>query len=207
MIFTPDFQARLKLRGQAWLEIIKIGLIALAIVWPIRLFIICPFYVKGASMEPNFYDKEYLIIDEISYRFKQPERGEVIVFRYPEDPKEYFIKRIIGLPGETIKMDKGSIYLQDKSTNEWTKIVENYLPATDQTFSFDSDQVTLGADDYFVLGDNRENSRDSRYFGPLNRRYLTGRVLWRGWPLHRAQFFRAPVYSADPTDQTVKTFD
>ncbi|HNW20023.1 MAG TPA: signal peptidase I [bacterium] len=194
MIFTYDFKARLRLWGISLLEIVKVGLLALAIVLPIRLFIVCPFYVKGASMEPNFYDKEYLLIDEISYRFQAPQRGEVVVFRYPQDPREYFIKRIIGLPGETLKMDQGDVYLLDKSTNEWTKITETYLPSTDQTFALDSNELTLGPDEFFVLGDNRAHSRDSRFFGPLNRRYIVGRVMLRGLPISRAQIFKTPSY-------------
>lgn len=194
MIFTYNFKARLRLWGISLLEVAKVGLLALAIVLPIRLFIVCPFYVKGASMEPNFYDKEYLLIDEISYRFQAPQRGEVVVFRYPQDPREYFIKRIIGLPGETLKMDQGDIHLLDKSTNEWTKITETYLPSTDQTFALDSKELTLGPDEFFVLGDNRAHSRDSRFFGPLNRRYLVGRVMLRGLPISRAQIFKAPSY-------------
>jgi len=194
MIFTYNFKARLRLWGISLLEVAKVGLLALAIVLPIRLFIVCPFYVKGASMEPNFYDKEYLLIDEISYRFQAPQRGEVVVFRYPQDPREYFIKRIIGLPGETLKMDHVDIYLLDKSTNEWTKITETYLPSTDQTFALDSKELTLGPDEFFVLGDNRAHSRDSRFFGPLNRRYLVGRVMLRGLPISRAQIFKAPSY-------------
>lgn len=194
MIFTYNFKARLRLWGISLLEVVKVGLLALAIVLPIRLFIVCPFYVKGASMEPNFYDKEYLLIDEISYRFQAPQRGEVVVFRYPQDPREYFIKRIIGLPGETLKMDQGGIYLLDKSTNKWTKITETYLPSTDQTFALDSNELTLGPDEFFVLGDNRAHSRDSRFFGPLNRRYLVGRVILRGLPISRVQIFKAPGY-------------
>ena len=194
MIFTYDFKARLRLWGISLLEIVKVGILALAIVLHIRLFIVCPFYVKGASMEPNFYDKEYLLIDEISYRFQAPQRGEVVVFRYPQDPREYFIKRIIGLPGETLKMDQGDVYLLDKSTNEWTKITETYLPSTDQTFALDSNELTLGPDEFFVLGDNRAHSRDSRFFGPLNRRYIVGRVMLRGLPISRAQIFKTPSY-------------
>ena len=194
MIFTPEFQIRWRARWRSFLEIVKIVVISAAIVIPIRLFIVCPFYVQGASMEPNFYDKEYLLVDEISYRFREPERGEVVVFRYPEDPREYFIKRIIGLPGETLKIDNGGVYLLDKSTNSWTKLAESYLVSDSDTLAFEAQQVTLGPDEFFVLGDNREHSRDSRYFGPLNRRYLIGRVMFRGLPLKRVQFFKAPTY-------------
>ena len=91
------------------LELVKITFISLAIIIPIRYFLIQPFYVKGASMEPSFYDHEYLIINEINYRFSKPQRGDVVVFRYPVDPRQYFIKRIIGLPGERVKTEKGEI--------------------------------------------------------------------------------------------------
>lgn len=202
MILTYSFKARLRLWALSFLEVAKVVLIAVAIVLPLRLFVACPFYVKGASMEPNFYDKEYLLVDEISYRFQQPQRGEVIVFRYPQDPREYFIKRIIGLPGETLKMDKGSIYLlQDKSMDKWTKINEAYLPPTDQTFSFDNNQITLGSNEFFVLGDNRDHSRDSRFFGPLDKHYIIGRVILRGLPLKRAQLFKAPSYQLNQISQ------
>ncbi|HLD69247.1 MAG TPA: signal peptidase I, partial [Candidatus Omnitrophota bacterium] len=86
------------LKSFIW-ETVKVVVISLAIIIPVRYFLIQPFYVKGASMEPNFYDQEYLIIDEISYRFREPQRGEIVVFRYPRDPASFFIKRIIGLPG------------------------------------------------------------------------------------------------------------
>ncbi|HNW55535.1 MAG TPA: signal peptidase I [bacterium] len=203
MIFTDDFKARLRLLSLSLLDAIKIGLVALAIVLPIRLFLVCPFYVKGASMEPTFHDREYLLIDEISYRFNQPKRGEVIVFRYPQDPKEFFIKRIIGLPGETLKFVNGQVYLlKDKSMNTWTKVDESYLPAENQTFALEDGEVTLGSEEYYVLGDNREHSRDSRYFGSLHRRYFIGRVMFRGLPIKRAQFFEAPTYTLTETGNT-----
>lgn len=199
MIFSYEFRARLRLLGLSLLDALKIGLVALAIVLPVRLFLVCPFYVKGASMEPTFHDREYLLIDEISYRFQQPQRGEVIVFRYPQDPKEFFIKRIIGLPGETLRFTSGDIYLQDKSNNSWTKINESYLPTSDQTFALEDKEVTLSDEEYYVLGDNRGHSRDSRYFGPLHRRYFIGRVMLRGLPLKKAQFFKAPTYNLTET--------
>ncbi|HPD07682.1 signal peptidase I [Patescibacteria group bacterium] len=194
MIFTPDFKVRWRARWLSFLEIVKIVIISAAIVIPIRLFIVCPFYVQGASMEPNFYDKEYLLVDEISYRFREPQRGDVVVFRYPEDPREYFIKRIIGLPGETLKIENGGVYVLDKSNNSWTKLSESYLSSSNETSAFETKQITVGPDEFFVLGDNREHSRDSRYFGPVNRRYLIGRVIFRGFPLKRLQFFKAPTY-------------
>src|SRR3989344_941482 len=92
-------------------ELVKVVAISLAIIIPVRYYLIQPFYVKGASMEPNFYDKEYLIIDEISYRFHTPARGDIVVFRYPRDPEEFFIKRIIGLPGERVQIKDGFVFI------------------------------------------------------------------------------------------------
>ena len=93
------FLAKVKAAASYILELVHVVVISLAIIIPIRYFLIQPFYVKGASMEPSFYDHEYLIIDEISYRFREPQRGDVVVFKYPNDPSQYFIKRIIGMPG------------------------------------------------------------------------------------------------------------
>src|SRR4030043_1009546 len=90
-------------------EVSKIVILALLIVIPIRYFIFQPFFVRGQSMEPNFENGDYLIIDEISYRFRDPLRGEVVVFKYPNDPSQRYIKRIIGLPGETIEIQGGQI--------------------------------------------------------------------------------------------------
>src|SRR3989339_174157 len=92
-------------------EVIKVVLISLAIIIPVRYFLIQPFYVKGASMEPNFFDHEYLIINEIGYRLAKPQRGDIVVFRYPKDPRQYFIKRVIGLPGETMRIKDGKVFV------------------------------------------------------------------------------------------------
>ncbi|MBU1029530.1 signal peptidase I, partial [Patescibacteria group bacterium] len=106
-------------------ELLHVVVISLAIILPIRYFLIQPFYVKGASMEPNFHDHEYLIIDEISYRFGQPERGDIVVFRYPDDPRQFFIKRIIGLPNEHIEISRGGVYLYDEAYPDGYRLEEN----------------------------------------------------------------------------------
>ncbi len=166
-------------------EVVKVVLISLAIILPIRLFLAQPFYVEGASMEPNFYQNEYLIIDEISYRFNDPQRGEVIILKNPQDQRAYFIKRIIGLPGETIAIRDGRVYINDQ------KLEENYI----EHFSSDThNPITLGPDEYFVMGDNRSNSRDSRQLGPIPRDLIIGRVWLRGWPIDRIHSFNLPDY-------------
>ena len=178
-------------------EFLKVIIISLVIILPIRYFIIQPFYVKGASMEPTFHDHEYLIIDEISYRFHGPQRGDIVVFRYPQDPQEYFIKRIIGLPGEKIEIHDGQVYIYNDKNPDGTALDESaYLDASIKTYSVSSDIITLGSNEYFVLGDNRNSSRDSRSFGAVNASFLTGRVVFRGWPFKVMTVFHTPPYSA-----------
>lgn len=176
-------------------ELIKVVVISLAIIIPVRYYLIQPFYVKGASMEPNFYDKEYLIIDEISYRFHEPARGDIIVFKYPRNPEEYFIKRIIGLPGERVQIKDGFAYVYNKENPQGIKLEETYLPAGDKTYGLNEEIVTLSDSEYYVLGDNRNSSKDSRSFGPVDKKLITGRVLLRGWPFNRIDIFSAPEYS------------
>jgi len=183
----------LRSTGEFILEIIKVVVISLAIIIPVRYFLIQPFYVKGASMEPNFYDHEYLIIDEISYRFSDPERGDIIVFRYPKSPDQYFIKRIVGLPGEQVEIKDGQVYVYNKDYPEGKTIDENlYLAADTQTHS--SELIQLDGDEYFVLGDNRTFSMDSRNFGAVPRKYIIGRAWLRGWPINKISVFSTPEY-------------
>ncbi len=173
-------------------ELIQVVVISLAIILPIRYFLIQPFYVKGASMEPSFIDHEYLIIDEISYRFRSPERGDIVVFRYPADPRQFFIKRIIGLPGEKVKIASGKITIyNDEYPDGWAP-AEPYLERG--TYTNGERTYELESNEYFVLGDNRNSSLDSRVFGPLAGKYLIGRAWLRGWPLDRLAVFEKPIY-------------
>ncbi|MEK7655777.1 MAG: signal peptidase I [Patescibacteria group bacterium] len=174
-------------------ELIQVAAISLAIIIPVRYFLIQPFYVKGASMEPNFFDHEYLIIDEVSYRFRTPERGDIVVFRYPNDPSQFFIKRVIGLPGETVEIANGNVKVfNDSDPNGFTLPEQEYL---EQLVTATTRDVTLKSNEYFVLGDNRTASLDSRYFGPVTKDAIVGRVWLRGWPLDRWKVFEKPVYS------------
>ena len=165
-------------------EISKIIIISLLIIVPIRYFVVQPFFVKGASMEPNFDDGEYVIIDEISYNFKQPARGEVIVFKYPNDPSQYYIKRIIGLPGENIKINNKKVFLV-KDGKE-TEIHEDYLG---NIITSADANVQLGINEYFVMGDNRTKSFDSRQWGPLLKKYIIGKVWIRVFPFNKFKVF------------------
>lgn len=181
--------------GLAFLELVKIAALAFVTIVVVRYFLFKPFYVKGASMEPNFYDHEYLIIDEITYRFREPERGEVVVFRYAGNLKEkdYYLKRIVGLPGERVKISEGKVIIYNEAHPEGVELNEPYLPDDLKTTP---DKITpVGSTQYFVLGDNRHNSSDSRRFGPIERSAIVGRAWFRGWPFTRMQTFEAPEFN------------
>ena len=173
-------------------DLIKIVLVSLAIVVPIRYFLFQPFFVKGESMEPNFDNNQYLIVNEIDYRFGQPKRGDVIVFHYPRDPREFFIKRIIGLPGEKVEIRDGRITIYNQSHPKGFTIDEYYLPKT--TYTSGDLSVQLKSDEYFVMGDNREHSYDSRRFGPVKKSLIVGRVWFRAWPLSLLGTIKTPSY-------------
>jgi len=175
----------LKKFGILIFEVVKVVLISLAIILPIRLFLVQPFYVEGASMEPSFYQNEYLIIDEISYRFHEKQRGEVIIFKNPKNTSAYFIKRIIGLPGETVSIEDGVPFINGEPLDE---------PYIEHSSADTHEPITLGDNEYFVMGDNRSNSLDSRAIGPVNDSYIIGRAWFRGWPLDRVGTFNVPAY-------------
>lgn len=166
---------------EVW-EIAKVLLISIAIVLPVRYFVAQPFIVRGASMEPNFEDSQYLIIDEASYYFRGPDRGEAIVFRYPRNPQQFFIKRIVGLPGEQVRIHNGRVTIVNKDHPEGFLLDESYLVPANRPTNPD-EEVILGANEYFVLGDNRDYSSDSRVWGPLERKFIVGRVIFRVLPL------------------------
>ncbi|MCK9578022.1 signal peptidase I [bacterium] len=160
-------------------DLAKIILIALLIVIPIRFFVFQPFMVSGASMEPNFHSTDYLIIDELSYRFGEPQRGDVIVFKYPKNPDFKYIKRIIGFPTETVEIKDGKIYIMKDSKT--IILDENYLPQesiTEWIRGSNYGPITLKDDEYFVLGDNRNYSADSRTWGVLPKENIIGKVAF-----------------------------
>lgn len=174
-------------------EIVKVVLISVAIIVPIRYFLIQPFYVKGASMEPTFHDNEYLIIDEISYRFRQPQRGEVVVLKNPRGESDFYIKRVIGLPGEHVVIRNGEVLVFNDVYPSGAVLDESaYLEASVRTTG-DIDFI-LRDDEYFILGDNRRASLDSRSFGPIKKSEIVGRTWVRAWPLNKLRVFQHPQY-------------
>ena len=171
-------------------ETIQVVVISLAVVLVVRNFIIQPFFVDGSSMVPNFQDGDYLIIDELTFRFRDPQRGEVIVFKFPQNESSYFIKRIIGLPGDTVEVKNGIVTVFNQENTEGLQLTENYL------ISKTPGDITtvLKEGEYFVLGDNRTMSYDSRSWGVLPSKNIVGLVRLRLWPINSAQAIVAPQY-------------
>jgi len=165
---------------------VKLTAVALIIVLPIRYFVAQPFIVSGASMEPTFYSKEYLVIDELSYRFIEPQRGDIVIFRYPYDPAIYFIKRIVGLPNETVDVKDGLVSIRDAIGNT-TILSEPYVAL--ENGKKESNSVTLEDNEFFVLGDNRNESSDSRVWWPLDKKFIIGRAFARLLPVQQIKLF------------------
>lgn len=175
-------------------ELIKIVCVVAIVVWLVQYFLFRPFTVKGASMEPNYETRQYLIIDKVTYRFNEPQRGDVVVLRHNEDIREYFLKRVVALPGERIRIQHGKVTIYDGAHPDGVILDEHaYL---DPAISTNGELImTMGSDEYFVLGDNRPVSQDSRIIGPVKRADIIGRVWLRGWPLDKFGRIDQPLYN------------
>ena len=155
------------------------------VVAVLRLFVIDPFLVHGSSMEPTFEDGNYVIVDKLTYKFKDPLRGDVVIFDAPTEDGRYFIKRVIGLPGDRISVDGSRVKIFNEKYPDGFTLEEPYV-------KFDSNRMServLEQDEYFVMGDNREVSSDSRIWGALTRQAITGRVLVRLLPFDNMGLF------------------
>jgi len=164
-------------------ELVQFAFIALLIVIPVRYFIAQPFIVSGASMEDTFHTGEYLIIDQVSYYFENPQRGDVVVFRYPKDPSKFFIKRIIGVPGDSINIQGDVVELTQEDGTKVT-LDEPYIKTMAENTSLTE---KLGEREYFVMGDNRDASSDSRTWGVLNKDKIIGKAFVRLFPFSEVE--------------------
>lgn len=142
--------------------------------------------VIGTSMTPTLQDGDNLIVEKVTYYFRDPQRYDIIVFPYPEDPSRHYIKRIIGLPGETVQIIDGYVYINGELLDE------HYGNAVMNNAGIAAEPITLGEDEYFVLGDNRNNSEDSRYaaVGNIKRSQIDGRAWLRIWPFSDIGFLK-----------------
>ncbi|MCA9361315.1 signal peptidase I [Candidatus Kaiserbacteria bacterium] len=168
------------------LEIIQFAVIALIIVVPIRMFIAQPFIVSGASMVDTFHTGEYLIVDQISYRFHKPERGDIIIFRYPRDPSKFFIKRVIATPGDTIDINGNVVTIFNDEYPDGKVLDETYVESMKPDTNLNE---KLGSREYFVMGDNRDQSSDSRIWGVLQEENIIGRAFVRLFPISKLGAF------------------
>ena len=188
---TQNLSPKNEVLAFVW-ETVKVVVISLAIILPIRYYLVQPFFVKGASMEPNFEDGDYILVDELSFRFRDAERGEVIIFRFPQQPSQFFIKRIIGLPEETVQVKDNQVTVFNEENPEGFVLSETYLAPEQKTLG--TMTTKLDDNEYFVLGDNRLQSSDSRRWGPVNQNLVMGRAFLRPWPFTRASKIPSAVY-------------
>ena len=185
--------------GGLFMEMVRVFLLAVVIIIPVRVFLFQPFFVQGSSMEPNFEDGEYLIISEFGYKqtdvgladlyftvnpFKDIARQDIAVFHSPQKNEQFFIKRIIGLPGEAVEIRQGKVIVYNKEHSDGFILDESAYLGKD-VLTRDTPRIEVAADEYFVMGDNRMFSYDSRAFGPIKKNKIVGRVLLRAWPTGR----------------------
>ncbi|WP_227766682.1 signal peptidase I [Zhaonella formicivorans] len=166
-----------KNRGSTFAELLESIAIAVILAFVIRIFLFQPFYIPSGSMEPTLMIGDRIIVNKITYRFSEPKRGDVIVFKYPLEPKRDYIKRVVGLPGETLEIKDGTLYINDRPTPE------EYLPPNVPLADYGP--ITIPKNAYFMMGDNRSNSQDSRFWGTLQRDYIIGKAVLIFWPLNR----------------------
>ena len=170
----------LKKIGAFFFDITETIVTSLAIFLMIYLLIARPHQVKGSSMFPNFHDGDYIITDKITYRFSEPKLGDVIVFKNPKDESQDFIKRIIGTPGDRVKVEKSVIYINGKPLKE--SYISPGVITQGQTFLSEGKEVEVISGEYLAFGDNRERSSDSREWGFLKKEEIIGKVFLRYWP-------------------------
>jgi len=179
----------LKKIGSFFLDIIQTVTLALSVFVVVYLFLFQPHQVKGQSMFPSFINQEFLLTDKISYRFREPARGDVVVFKAPKsetcaEVECEYIKRIVGLPGETLEIKNGKVFINGQM------LEETYLPSDFSTraghYLKEGMESKIPADFYIFMGDNRDHSRDAREFGPVKKEAIVGRAFVRYWPLNRA---------------------
>lgn len=158
-------------------EVFESVAIAVLLAVLIRLFILEPFYIPSGSMEPTLKEHDRIIVSKLNYRFQDPQRGDIVVFKYPKDPKRNFVKRLIAVGGETVAIKNSRLYINGQ------QVPENYLPRGLRFADYGPVQVPRGS--YFMMGDNRNNSDDSRVWGFLPENLIVGKAIVIYWPPDR----------------------
>jgi signal peptidase I len=188
----------LKALADFFLDVVSTVLIAIAIFLVVYFFLVKPHQVIGESMEPTFETHQYILTDLLSYRFRNPERGDVIVFRAPQDQTKDLIKRVIGLPGEKIRFSGGKVIISSSSYPQGFTLNEPYIndnsPTKAESATRENEDYVIPPGKYFVMGDNREHSSDSRDFGAVDNSLIIGRAWLRYWPLNVVSFIPGVAY-------------
>jgi signal peptidase I len=178
--------------GEFFLDILEVVVFSVAIFLFVYLLVMQPHKIKGASMEPNFPDGEYLLTDKFTYRFGEPKRGDVVVFIAPGQNVEEYIKRIIGLPGDKVSIKENKVYVNGVQLEE--NYLSNSLKTGGGSFLKEGQEVAIPQDNYFVLGDNRPFSSDSRSWGTITKQEITGKAWIIYWPVQKIGVVNAVTY-------------
>lgn len=178
--------------GAFFLDILEVIVFAVGIFFFVYLLIMRPHKIKGASMSPNFPDGEYLLTEKVSYYTRDPQRGDVVVFTPPVSDTDEFIKRVIALPGETVSIRDGHVFVNGKILKE--TYLNDTVITSDGVFLNDGQEYSVPSGEYFVMGDNREHSSDSRFWGPITKKSISGRAWVIYWPLNLAGTVKKPNY-------------
>jgi len=179
-----------KTAAQSFWELVRFAFMTLLVVIPMRMFVLEPFVVSGSSMVPTFANGDYLIIDKISYELGNPKRDDVVIFRYPKDQTKFYIKRVIGLPSETVDISGNNITIINKEYPEGFKLNQPFVKNT----ANNNIRFELKSNEYFVMGDNRAHSADSRQWGDLPKENIIGKVFLRVFPLGDFGAIKTPIY-------------
>lgn len=186
-LISTSTRIQQKRRARFFKSFLVYTAIAFIITLPIRFFVVEPYVVSGASMTPTFDGNDYIIIDKLTYTYQKPQRGDVIIFRYPLDPSVFYIKRIVGLPGETMTVTNRVVSFMGKDGVR--HIIEGSHASLSDADTWQSSTTILAPHEYFVLGDNRDASSDSREWGPLQEKFIVGRALVRLFPFSEIGLF------------------
>jgi len=181
--------------GAFFLDILEVIVFAVGVFFFIYLLIMRPHKISGQSMMPNFPDAEYILTEKVTYYRRNPVRGDVVVFAPPKavTDSDEFIKRVVALPGERVMIKEGLVYINGKVLDE--PYLENTLLTNSGTFLQEGAEYTVPADKYMVFGDNRPNSSDSRYWGPITKKEVSGRAWVVYWPVNKVGSVKIPAYT------------
>lgn len=188
VLFRTDRKRWAYFKWKNWGEPIVIALI-LALF--IRTFFVQAFKIPTGSMRPTFLENDRILVDKLTYRFRPPQRGDIIVFKYPQDPKKDFVKRLVALEDELIEIRNGSVYVEGKRLDEPYSVVKNYYyNRNDWPYAREDQKILVPKDHYYVLGDNSAQSSDSRNWGFVPKSHLKGRAIVIYWPPSRVRVIK-----------------